>query len=218
MHDPSYFLRSSLRRAFPKASILFVPAASPGLVFRILEKEAARPAFRRTTAPDLAEGPTQTLISELSGPPVLAGLRPWRVLRFSSDSAEGTANIAAYTKRIAPLLSSRLNERVFLLHTAQGVAVWTFWDNGEEAQSPPPTPAPPFWSRLLGFPRGNRDTEAFARQHGLPLRGLLAQAKHKRRTVDYDSIAGLERKGLFVENEPVWYRFAGETGNDIIKP
>ena len=190
-----------------------MPAAAPGLVFRVLEHDAARPAFRRAAAPDLPAEPSQTFIAELSGPPLVSDLRPWRVLRFKPQTAADTdADAAAYAKRIAPLLSRRLNQRVFLLHMVQGGAVWSLWDNGEDAErSPLAPPAPPFWSRLLHFRRTERDTErdteAWALQRGLPLRGLMSTAKSKRRTVDYDAVAGLERKGLLIENAPVWYRF-----------
>lgn len=180
---------------------------------------ATRSAFSRPAtleaAPSASSDPTFVL--QLSSPPVVSGPNSWRVLGFEPSRKPEPDAALAYLTRIGQELSRALNSRVYLLHVQPGGA-WEFitWDKGEETErggssTSPPAAAPTLWRRFrkdLGLDDTLSVLRGWERERGLPVKQLLAVTAHKpRRVVDYDTVAGLERKGLLVENARLWYRF-----------
>ena len=208
--------------------VLFVPAPLPGAVFRRIERlhTPTKPAFSRARAkaptPNAAVPLPRSLL--LSGPPTPPP-DPWRVLR--TNPSEPVTDLAFFNA-IGPELSRTLSPRVHLLQISNEPAgAWEFatWENGDETErggdrgdsttetnreNRPATflQRVSYFLRPVAVPSVPVEAIVWARKRGLPLAALLGlQSSKPGRVVDYETVAGLERKNLLLESEPVWYRF-----------
>ncbi len=224
-------MRSLIQPISGPRTVLFAPAPSPGDVFRILQPD--RPAFSRSAISSLQEPTGVRTVScavLLSGPSE-PGAVPWRVVCVAPQNEDGTADLAAgaFLGRLASRLSTYIDGTVYCLQVDTTGGWWVSgFTNGEPGNTDGEPRRSELWEsfsrRHFGF--GFKPAPlspalfAWARETGVPLhRAPLRKAVKKiGRIIDYDAVAGLERKGLLIETAPIWYRFPIEITEGANEP
>ncbi len=167
---------------------LFLRAPSPGQVFRFLQRRPGQAAG--VPAPEEA---TILLLSDPAGP------EGWRVL------AAGRGALG-WMEAACPAFAQAFPPAVTLLFAADG---WGFrvWAAGGESERGGGARRRGPLARLLGE-TAEREAAAWALDRRLPADRIPALAGRRPPPVcDYATVAGLDERGLLVEDGPRLYRF-----------
>lgn len=207
------------RRKRPAASwcALFVRSASPGAVIRFLERRRAilaQQAGSNALAAFAACGPD--LVLGEAAP----GTEPWRAL-VAPGATHGKPS-GAWMEKTGADLATAFAPGVTLLFAddTAGAWGWRVWVPGA-AETAPETehggelpPAPTLVQRLAGHARAQSPTAlavTWASERGLPaarIPALLSGGRFRRENVPlvaYETVAGLDARGLLREDGPRWY-------------
>ena len=186
----------------PAAAALFVTAASPGMVFRWLERRAA--GSRDGLACLDARG---LLLSDAHGPD------GWRALVAADDGDPEAAR--AWMEATGPALANAFPPFVALLWAGEtarawGYIVWPATDGAAPERGGGSVPPWPLWRRLAGLGEDGPAARAaaWARARGLPVDRVpgLAVRRPPLPVHDYMTVAGLDARGLLREDSPRLYR------------
>jgi len=193
--------------AAPVVTALFVAAASPGMVFRWLERRAdGCDGLARLDALGL-------LLSDARGPD------QWRALLATTDEPGASRAWAAraWMEATGPALAHAFPPSVTLLRADEDERVWGYvvWpadsgvapERGGGGVAPPPS----LWRRLAGLGGDGPAARAaaWARARGLPVDrapGLAVRRSLPLPVHDYATVAGLDARGLLREDSPRLYR------------
>ena len=189
----------------PVVAALFVAAASPGMVFRWLERRASdRDSLARLDALGL-------LLSDACGPD------RWRALLAGEGRPEEAAR--AWMEETAPALARAFPPFVTLLRADEAARTWDYvvWptDSAPAERGGGIAPPPSLWRRLAGLGEDGAAARAaaWARARGLPVDrapGLAARRSPPLPVHDYATVAGLDARGLLREDSPRLYRFRAD--------
>lgn len=173
---------------------LFVRAASPGAVFRFLQRRSAGlpDETARLDAFDL-------LLSDAVLPD------GWRVL-----VADPLARV--WMEAIGPALARALATPATLVFADEQRATWAFvrWtENGEQsdAKSEEVPARNGLRARLFGVGGPGVQAARWARDQNLPVARVPTAGRQSPPIVDYLTVAGLDQRGLLIEDSPRLYRF-----------
>ena len=168
---------------------LLIQSASPGAIFRFLERRR-RAASAESSAPDAL-----FLSDALSG-------NNWRAM--PGERAFLRANGAALSRVFPPAVT--------LLYKEEGVWGFLIWEKGEEiqrAENPlPPSQTSP-WKNFFGAGRTLSPPVAWAQERKFPLSrvpGAVPGAKSVP-LIEYHTVSGLDQRDLLLETGPRLYRF-----------
>ena len=172
---------------------LFIQSASPGAVFRFLER---RRRAETQSGNDASAGADILFLSDaLSG-------NNWRAMpgEYAYLNAQG----AALSRAFPPV--------IFLLYRDGDRWGAIFWEAGTETERQENVALPAAtnsWKRFFGAAQKESPPAAWARERQLPLfrvPGALPSAKAAP-LIEYRTIAGLDQRNLLVETGPRLYRF-----------
>ncbi len=199
---------------------LFVRSASPGAVIRFLERRRAALAQQEDPNRLAVFGPGLVLGEAATG------AQPWRAL--VAPGATHGAPSGAWMEKTGAVLAAAFTPSVTLLFADDepgewGWRIWVREADGaaretEREQGEPP-PVPTVLQRLVGPAPPQSATAlavAWAGERGLPAGGipaLLAGSGKSPPVIAYETVAGLDARGLLREDGPRWYAANGPSSS-----